>query len=238
MFEINLRLFGGRGGGSGGPESISESQFFVDRQSEEYRALRKELPQDIISEWGLKQKIQSKQEIQEFFDLSADRNDIVVNDYGEVRSSKATDKAAQRLAEKLADRIDDRNAAAWREYTAVRNDVIKGSYFLSDRDRADIPDFSRYIKDNPTVHVTRDRSALSVDAKYEALAAKYPHLFNAAEHTHPADRLRHINEVLRELRSSGTMSITPAIRRAIAGDIKQDLLAYSYLANDAGRRRK
>lgn len=111
---------------------------------------------------------------------------------------------------------DDDGSGAYRELFDLANDILSASdvvdrsmyeryadlreflrntpISLSKTDRADIPDWSDFVKRNRG-RIRISEKGTGVDSIYEQLAAEYPEFFAESGYTHPADRLKHIEKV-------------------------------------------
>ena len=116
----------------------------------------------------------------------------------EIRNGNMDAAAAQDqlfdYAYSLGRSVDDRAAV---EYAPLREEIRGTVFRLNERDRADLGDAREFFRENKGVLRTGE-NGIPVDTKYQELNERFPDLF-PEEITHPADQLRRIAEVARDI---------------------------------------
>ena len=140
----------------------------------------------------------------------------------------------EELAEELSESMVYKDDEARDEYNRLRRH-LSGTYTLSDKDRASIPDFTQYIRSGENF-VRIGRSGMSLDTAYEELSDLYPARFPRSI-GNPADRLLRINEVMQDLRGSFIREASDDDKRQAAPYIFDSLArAYNEIRRKKGRR--
>jgi len=106
---------------------------------------------------------------------------------------------ARKVARDILKNVTITNDELYQSYKGLRDYLRKTSMYISEQDRADLPDeyndfrranFGRFVLSN---------EGTPVDRVYNQLAELYPEFFDADQYTHAADQLAHIVEVLDSL---------------------------------------
>lgn len=179
---------------------------------------------DIVKEYSLDSIGENKGKILSFFrELDGtDERDV----------EKRFKKQASDLAEDLADSMVYRDDDARDEFNRLRRDIGSTTYTLSDADRANIPDFQKYIR-SPENFLKIGKRGLPIDSAYAELSERFPDRFPPLI-TNPADQLQHINRVLGDLRGSRVV-VASDDEKESARPYIYDALARAY--NEIRRRK-
>lgn len=182
---------------------------------------------DIVKDYNLDSIGENKGKILAFFrDLDGTDEDGVADRFRE----EATD-----LAEDLADSMVYRDDDARDEFNRLRREIGSTTYTLSDEDRANIPDFQRYIRSGENF-LKIGKRGLPIDSAYAELSEQYPDRFPASI-SNPADQLQHINRVLGDLRGSRVVAASEEDKEAATPYIYDALArAYNEIRRRKGRR--
>lgn len=181
---------------------------------------------DIVGQYELAGVGMNKGKILNFFRVMDSTDEADLRD----RFQREGEELAEELSESMVYKDDD----ARDEYNRLRRH-LSGTYTLSDKDRASIPDFTQYIRSGENF-VRIGRSGLSLDAAYEELSDLYPSRFPRSI-GNPADRLLKINEVMQDLRGSFTREASDDDKRQAAPYIFDSLArAYNEIRRKKGRR--
>lgn len=182
---------------------------------------------EIVKEYSLESIGKNKGKILSFF------RELDGTDEGDIQSKfkeEATD-LAEDLSESMVYRDDD----AKDEFNRLRRDIGSTTYTLSDQDRANIPDFQRYIRFGENF-LKIGKRGLPIDSAYAELSEQYPDRFPASI-TNPADQLQHINRVLGDLRGSRVVAASEEDKEAATPYIYDALArAYNEIRRRKGRR--
>lgn len=207
MFDVDLQYFGGRGA-------------------------KYETARDIVGQYSMDQITDSKDKIVDFFSAMDKSNGVRIDleDY-KIRVSKEANAQAEQLADSLVDRMMERNYGAEEDYKAIRQ-MLQGTYSISEYDRKNIPDFTRYMRSSENF-LKIGRQGMSIDSKYEELASLFPGYFNAYEVTSVSDRLQDINRVLGQLKnSSQSVNLSREERSEAVKYLKNDIIrGYATILN-------
>lgn len=185
---------------------------------------------EIVGQYSLSSLTNSKNKIVDFY-RSVDKNGGIRIEDGKIKVSKDAMAQANELAETLSRRMVMRDAQAQQDYSDLRAD-LRGTYTISDKDSANIPDFRRYLRSSDNF-LRIGKTGTSIDTKYQELAGQYPQYFSSGI-TNQAEQLQEINNVLNSLRNS-----TRAMPREWQNDSRQDLrndIIRGYLVARRGRR--
>ena len=98
------------------------------------------------------------------------------------------------LADDMLSASDRVDRSMYEQYAPLREFLRSTPISLAKSDRADIADWSDFVKRNRG-RIRISEKGTGVDAIYEQLAAEYPEFFAESGYTHPADRLKHIARV-------------------------------------------
>lgn len=182
---------------------------------------------DIVKEYSLESIGENKGKILQFFrDMDSANEREIVDRFRE----QATD-----LAEDLSDSMVYRDDDAREEFNRLRREIGSTTYTLSDEDRANIPDFQRYIRSSENF-LNIGRRGLPIDSAYAELSEQYPDRFPTSI-SNPADQLQHINRVLGDLRGSRVVAASEEDKEAATPYIYDALArAYNEIRRRKGRR--
>lgn len=217
----------------------------------EFQSYSKETAEDMVKDNQFTHKRESVQEIKDFFKKVAQTKDaIVINDDGDVIIRKSITKKAEALAEKLADRIEYVDREIQDSYEDLRSKT-KGTYRIDPK--GEIDEFRKYQK-NSLVRVVKGaeykdptdghyKRAMSVDDLYKTLYNDGKNrwgLKSPKELTTEAEQLKHLNNTLRDLRSSSRYDIYSDRARHETGStpsevrtrIREELITSAYTAQE------
>lgn len=180
---------------------------------------------EIVKEYSLESIGKNKGKILSFF------RELDGTDEGDIQSKFKEE--ATGLAEDLSESMVYRDDDAKDEFNRLRRDIGSTTYTLSDQDRANIPDFQRYIRSGENF-LKIGKRGLPIDSAYDELREMFPGRFPASI-TNPADQLQQINNVLGSLRNSRVISASDEDKEAAAPYI-YDSLARAY--NEIRRRKR
>lgn len=180
-----------------GLQSVSDTRQFQRAASGSARAFVHDY--DIAKIWD------SKQEIQGLYSYLDKTKGCTVEwaDNGTIKQVRATKEAAkkmQALTDKLIDRMSEKDLEAAETYSQLQKFFRETPLYISEKDRADIPDFKAYARsDENFVRVSSDKSRFSIDSAYQALQEQFPGRFSP-DITAPSDMLLQINDVMADLK--------------------------------------
>mgnify|MGYP004650258437 FL=1 len=126
------------------------------------------------------------------------------------------------LADDMLSASDRVDRSMYEQYAPLREFLRSTPISLAKSDRADIADWSDFVKRNRG-RIRISEKGTGVDAIYEQLAAEYPEFFAESGYTHPADRLKHIARV--------RDSLDPVYNNQRHTDDEAAILAQSMFAN-------
>lgn len=191
-------------------ETISSRPQTEEQAAEVESLLNGEAEAEVIDQ-GLSKAVQNAQN--RFYNTLRKEMPLPATKEGRAEVRKALERMTRELAEtgtvyqETADQVFDTlydnlrilNTDRYDQYQSVKKELRQSRMFLSDTDRADIPDFEAFRRTNVgNFTVTRDPSAVPVDVKYQELSRSHPELF-PADITHPADQLQKMAEVSKSI---------------------------------------
>lgn len=182
---------------------------------------------NIVGEYNLDSIGENKGKILKFFrDMDGtDERDL------EDRFRQEASTLSDELSESMVYRDDD----AREEYNRIRRQLGGTTYTLSDQDRANIPDFQKYIR-SPENFLNIGKRGLPIDTAYDELRDMFPGRFPRSI-TNPADQLQQINRVLGSLRNQRVVAASDDDKEAAAPYIYDSLArAYNEIRRRKGRR--
>ena len=185
---------------------------------------------NIVGQYSLSEISDSRGKIVDFYKWIDENGGIRVAD-GKIKITKDASARAGDLATELSDRMVMKDYQAEQDFKEIKAE-FSGSYSISKRDAANIPDFNRYKRSSDN-YVRINDKGMSIDTKYQELAEKYPHYFSTSV-TNPAEQLQTINTVLGDLKNS-TRKMPKEWRRSAIPDLKGDIIR-GYIAAK-GRKR-
>ena len=181
---------------------------------------------DIVGQYELGGIGENKGKILNFFRYMDNTDEADIQD----RFQREGEKLAEELSEAMVYRDDE----AREEYNRLRRH-LNGTYTMSDKDRASIPDFTQYIRSRDNF-VRIGRNGLNLDTAYEELSDMYPSRFPRSI-GNLADRLLRINEVMQDLRGSFTREASDDDKREAMPYIFDSLArAYNEIRRKKGRK--
>ena len=182
---------------------------------------------NIVGQYSLSDISGSRAEIVNFYKWIDENGGIRVAD-GRIKITKDASARAGSLADRLSDRMVMRDYQAEQDFKDIKAE-FSGSYSISQRDAANIPDFNRYKRSSDN-YVRISKNGTSIDTKYQELSSKYPQYFSSRV-TNQADQLQTINSVLSDLKNS-TRPLPKEWRMGARSELKNDIIR-GYIAAKA-----
>lgn len=179
-----------------GLQSVSDTRQFQRAASGSARGL--------VHDYGISKIWDSKQEVEKLYAFLDTTKGYTIEwaDSGAIRQIRATSAALDRvdkLTNTLIDRMYERDPEAAETYSRLQKFFRETPLYMSDKDRADIPDFKDYARsDDNFVRLSKDKNRFSIDQAYQVLREEYPGHF-PEEAKVPSDMLKTINNVMLDL---------------------------------------
>ena len=125
----------------------------------------------------------------------------MANGEGETKTPvwNVVQKVAYDTAVQILENVSVRNDELYQAYSELRHTVRTTGITLDQQDRADVSAGYDTFRKNNLGKIKLVNNGIPVDTFYQELAGRYPEFFDEAEHSHPADQLEHIAEVLDSL---------------------------------------
>lgn len=185
---------------------------------------------EIVGQYSLSSLTNSKNKILDFY-RGVDNNGGIRIENGRIKVSKEAMAQANELADTLSRRMVMRDAQAQQDYSEIRAG-LRGTYTISDKDAANIPDFKQYLRSSENL-LRIGKNGTSIDTMYQELSGQYPQYFSGSV-TNQAEQLQEINSVLNSLRNS-TRALPREWQEGSRQDLRNDIIR-GYLT--ARRRRR
>lgn len=199
-----------------------------------------DIARDVIDTYGIDRATDSKNKIVNLFrrlDRSGGVRVSMEGNSAQVRISRDASAEVRSIAQELSDRLVVRDEGALEDYNDIRRQVSRSAFYMSARDRADIPDFSSYARSSSNFVRISGKGTTSVDQLYESLSEQYPQYFDRSSAYTPSDRLTSINETLSALKESSRIPLSRSDKSAATSEIARDLIQWQ-ARRQLSRKRK
>lgn len=195
----------------------SPGEIKAERMGKASRAAAKE----VLKYMGMSESRESVKAITDLY-AKIDRENTIRQTPEGIRCKKSAGDAAEQTARDILSKVQIKEDPTY--YTEVRNYIRGTPVKISTSDKSDIADYGQYRKDN-FGGVRISNKGISLDSFYQELSSKFPQHFDANKQTAVSDQLKHINDVLQDLKPK-TTTLSKEEINYLASDMKMSLIRY------------